>query len=65
MSTKKLITQLLEQIQKNPSLPVLAEKMEEILKEQQIVWERYKKWSTIIVLILSVTYNILKTIGIW
>jgi hypothetical protein len=65
MSKIKLIKKVLTEIKQDPNLPKLINLMEVELKkyEAKVIW--FKKWIQIAVLLASIAYNVLVSLGIW
>ena len=65
MSKRKILKDIIEQIQKDPNSQTLSRKLEVELKKTVDLWDTYKRWGTIAVLIASIAYNVLVSLGIW
>ena len=65
MSKRKILKDIIEQIQKDPNSQTLSRKLEVELKKTVDLWDTYKRWGTIVVLIASIAYNVLVSLGIW
>jgi hypothetical protein len=60
-----MIKKILVSIKEDPNLPKLVNLMEEELKKYEAKVIQLKKWTQIAVLIISIIYNVLVTLGLW